>query len=310
MADKVGLLITTTPGDWQDYVAAFTQEWVTKLKHTNSSIKKLPAGGAHGDAQKVVQAALDFQADPYVKVVVTAGTGAALACKANLTKPFVYAAIGDPALSSLVPGVDGNNFTGGNNRQADQAVVQARVDWMLDHGFQEPFVVLGNNDNGKEPFQTAMTYARDYLTSLGLAAKLQTITPQNDIPTLINGLKTRNPPVKSLYVCSDPYLTVNSKVLNDAAHDTTQGSPYINTMFEIEDHMTQHGGNAWFGSDFDELFTKAADYASEIMANTGVPAKLPIFISSLSGGGAAHTGKKKGSKKKGSKKKSKAKKKK
>jgi hypothetical protein len=290
MADKVGLLITTTPGDWQDYVAAFTQEWVTKLKHTNSSIKKLPAGGAHGDAQKVVQAALDFQADPYVKVVVTAGTGAALACKANLTKPFVYAAIGDPALSSLVPGVDGNNFTGGNNRQADQAVVQARVDWMLDHGFQEPFVVLGNNDNGKEPFQTAMTYACDYLTSLGLAAKLQTITPQNDIPTLINSL--------------------NSKVLNDAAHDTTNGSPYINTMFEIEDHMTQHGGNAWFGSDFDELFTKAADYASEIMANTGVPAKLPIFISSLSGGGAAHTGKKKGSKKKGSKKKSKAKKKK
>jgi hypothetical protein len=171
-------------------------------------------------------------------------------------------------------------------------------------------VVLGNNDNGKEPFQTAMTYACDYLTSLGLAAKLQTITPQNDIPTLINSLKTRNPPVKSLYVCSDPYLTVNSKVLNDAAHDTTNGSPYINTMFEIEDHMTRHGGNAWFGSDFDELFTKAADYASEIMANTGVPAKLPIFISSLSGGGAAHTGKKKGSKKKGSKKKSKAKKKK
>jgi ABC-type uncharacterized transport system substrate-binding protein len=302
MADKVGLLITTTPGDWQDYIAAFTDEWVKKLGHTNNSIKKGPSGGAHGNAQEIVQAALAFQADADVKVVVTAGTGAALACKANLTKPFVYAAVGDPALSSLVPEVDGNNFTGGNNRQADQAVVQARVDWMLNHGFQEPFVVLGNNENGKEPFQTAMTHAYNYLTSLGKAVQLQTITPQDVIPTLINNLKAQNPPVESLYVCSDPYLTVNSKALNDAAHDTTHGSPYINTMFEIEDHMTQHGGNAWFGSDFDELFTKAADYASEIMANTGAPAKLPIFISSLSGGGAARTGKK-GSKKESARKK-------
>src|SRR5689334_15499357 len=242
MADKVGLLITTTPGDWQDYVAAFTDEWVKKLGHSASSIKKLPSGGAHGDAAKVVQAALDFEADANVKVVVTAGTGAALACKANLTKPFVYAAVGDPALNSLLPGVNGTNFTGGNNRQADQAVVQARVDWMLNHGFQEPFVVLGNNANGQEPFQTAMTHAYNYLTSLNKTVQLQTITPLNDIPTMISGFKAQNPPIKSIYVCSDPYLTVNSKLLNDEAHDTTHGSPYINTMFEIAEHVNKHGG--------------------------------------------------------------------
>ena len=303
MADKVGLLITTTPGDWQDYIAAFTDEWVRKLGHTNNSIKKLPSGGAHGDAQDIIQAARDFQADADIKVVVTAGTGAALACKANLTKPFVYAAVGDPALNALVPGVDGNNFTGGNNRQADQAVVEARVRWMLDHGFQEPFVVLGNNANGQEPFKTAMDHAYNYLISRQMAAQKQTITPQDDIPTVINALKAQNPPVKSLYVCSDPYLTVNSKVLNNAAHNTAQGSPYINTMFEIKEHMSEHGGNAWFGSDFDELFTKAADYASEIMANTGAPARLPIFISSLSGGGAARISKKRRKKKSARKKK-------
>jgi hypothetical protein len=38
-----------------------------------------------------------------VKVVVTAGTGAALACEEKLTKPFVYAAVGDPQLSCLLP---------------------------------------------------------------------------------------------------------------------------------------------------------------------------------------------------------------
>src|SRR5215475_6938969 len=196
MPDKVGLLITTTPGDWQDYIASFTDVWVRILGHPNNSIKRLPSGGAHGDPQKVVQAARDFQADTDVKVIVTAGTGAALICKTELTKPFVYAAIGDPTLSHLLPGVDGTNFTGGNNRQADEAAVKARVNYMLDHGFQAPFVVLGNNANSQEPFQTAMTHVYNYLNSLGHAVQLQTITPQDSIPTIISGLKAQTPPIK------------------------------------------------------------------------------------------------------------------
>jgi ABC-type uncharacterized transport system substrate-binding protein len=301
MADKVGFLITTTPGDWRDYIKAFTDVWVNKLKHSASSIKKGPPGGAHGDDDDIKNGARAFEADSDVKVIVTAGTGAALICKAELTKPFVYAAVGDPTLSHLVPGVDGTNFTGGNNRQADEAVVKARVKYMLDNGFQAPFVVLGNNENGKEPFQTAMTHAYNYLHSLGYAVQLQTITPLDDIPEIIGAFKAQTPPIKSIYVCSDPYLTVNSKLLNDEAHDTSQGSPYINTMFEIEEHVGEHGGNAWFGSNFLELFETAADYADEIMNHTATPDKLPNYIASLSGGGAAHLSKK-GSKKGGKKK--------
>ena len=235
MVAKVGFLITTTPGDWQDYIDAFTNVWVKKLGHSNNSIQKGPSGGAHGKDKDIKDAARDFEADSDVKVIVTAGTGAALICKAELTKPFVYAAVGDPALSHLLPGVDGTNFTGGNNRQADEAAVKARVNYMLDHGFQAPFVVLGNNANSQEPFQTAMTHAYNYLNSLGHAVQLQTITPQDSIPTIISGLKAQTPPIKSIYVCSDPYLTVNSKLLNDEAHDTTHGSPYIDTMFEIKE---------------------------------------------------------------------------
>jgi ABC-type uncharacterized transport system substrate-binding protein len=297
MADKVGFLITTTPGDWRDYIKAFTDVWVNKLHHSASSIKKGPSGGAHGDHDDIRRGAREFQADPDVKVVVTAGTGAALICKAELTKPFVYAAVGDPALSRLAPVVDGTNFTGGNSRQADEAVVKARVNYMLANGFQAPFVVLGDNENGREPFQTAMTHARNYLHSLGHAVQLQTITPLDDIPTIISAFKTQTPPVKSIYVCSDPYLTVNSRFLNDEAHDTAQGSPYINTMFEIKEHVDEHGGNAWFGSDFLELFEKAAYYAHEIMTQISTPERLPNYIASLSGGGAAHM-RKKGSKKK------------
>jgi hypothetical protein len=303
MVDKVGLLITTTPGDWNDYIQAFTNVWVRKLGHPNNSIKRMPPGGARGDINAIRDAARDFQADADVKVIVTAGTGAAKACQELLRKPFVYAAVGDPTLSRLRPGVDGTNFTGGNNRQADEAVVKARVDWMLNHGFEEPFVVLGNNQNRQEPFQTAMTHAFNYLSLLGQVVQSQTITPQDNIATMIGGFKAQNPPVKSIYVCSDPYLTVNSRALNDAAHNTTQGSPYINTMFEFKEHMNKHGGDAWFGSDFDELFEKAAHYAHEIMTNTATPDQLPNYIAFLSGGGAAHTIKKRSKKKAKTKKK-------
>jgi hypothetical protein len=291
MPDKVGLLITTTPGDWIDYVDAFTNVWVKKLGHPNNSIMRGPPGGAKGKLQEIVQAAQAFEANGDVKVVVTAGTGAAQACQRELTKPFVYAAVGDPGLSGLIPQA-GDNFTGGNNRQADEAVVKARVDWMLKNGFEEPFVVLGNNQNGQEPFQTAMTRAFNYLTSLSQVVRSQTITQEDDIPTVIAGFKAESPPVKSIYVCSDPYLTVNSKLLNDKAHDTTHGSPYINTMFEIKEHKNKHGGDAWFGSDFEELFGRAAHYAHEIILATSTPDKLPIYIASLTGGGAAHTSKK------------------
>ena len=99
MVDKVGFLITTTPGDWQDYIDAFTDVWVKKLGHSNNSIQKGPSGGAHGKDKDIKDAARDFEADSDVKVIVTAGTGAALICKAAITKPFVYASVGDPALS-------------------------------------------------------------------------------------------------------------------------------------------------------------------------------------------------------------------
>src|SRR5262245_2409984 len=125
MVDKVGFLITTTPGDWQDYIDAFTNVWVKKLGHSNNSIQKGPSGGAHGKDKDIKDAARAFEADSDVKIIVTAGTGAALICKAELTKPFVYASVGAPALSHFLPGVGGRNFTGGHNRPADEAGVAA-----------------------------------------------------------------------------------------------------------------------------------------------------------------------------------------
>ena len=60
MADKVGLLITTTPGDWIDYIDAFTDVWVKKLGHSNNSIKRVPSGGARGKSLKKLKRGTRF----------------------------------------------------------------------------------------------------------------------------------------------------------------------------------------------------------------------------------------------------------
>ena len=77
MPDKVGFLIGPKLRDWTRYSQWFSD----KLAH-NIPIMKLPAGGADGDTQKIVDAATTLANDPDIKVIVTAGTGAALACKA------------------------------------------------------------------------------------------------------------------------------------------------------------------------------------------------------------------------------------
>jgi len=277
MPDYIGFLTATTPQDWTRYIQWFNGA----LKH-NIQIKRLPVNGAKGNPQEIAKAATYFANDPDCKVIVTAGTGAALACKlATQTKPFVFASVGDPTLTGLVPGVDGNNFTGGNNRQAVQRVVYSRVDYMLTNPiFQEPFAVIGNNENGKEPANTAMNHAYDRLFRYyGKVARLRTITPhpQDYITTFISALAKEG--IQSLYVCSDLYLTVYSTALNKAAHHAG-----MRTMFEFEEHKYVHGADDYYGSDFQEMFTKAASYVDDILdgAKPGGD-ELPIYTAALKG---------------------------
>jgi putative tryptophan/tyrosine transport system substrate-binding protein len=283
MPDKVGFLIAPKRGDWVRYIDWFSQELI-RVRPTlrPTDIKFLPRGGAHGDPQDIATAAADLVNDPDVKVIVTAGTGAALACKAaTRTKPFVFAAVGDPGLSGLVPPPQ-DNFTGGNNRQAVEWVVNKRVDYMLTNSiFQEPFAVVGNYNN--QPVRTAMDYAyyrlRDHHRKQVAQLDTTTITPQDNIANFISGLRTQG--IKSLYVCSDLYLTVNSEELNREAHKPPTATK-LATMFEFEEHHRVHGADDYYGSDFQEMFTKAANYVNDILDGAR-PVDLPIYIASLSG---------------------------
>jgi ABC-type uncharacterized transport system substrate-binding protein len=270
MTREVGFLIATSPSDWVRYINTFKQALNTPQVH----ITFVPPGGAKGDPQTIAQAAAHLAITS--EVIVTAGTGAALACKgATQTTPIVFASVGDPAISGLIP-QPGGNFTGGSNQQV--TAVGQRVDCMLNSPqpkqFQEIFAVVGNYNN--EPSRSAMTAAFNTLLAKGKQAQLAPINPGQNVDNFVTGLANQG--VKSLYVCSDLYLTAQqSTALNHAAHQHL-----MLTMFEFEEHCTVHGGDLWCGVDFNDLFVEAAGYVDRLLGNPAIRAgDLPIFTTPI-----------------------------
>ena len=268
---QVAILVSTTNDDWKDYIKSFENALKTK-----AVISYHPPGGANGDAATIIETA-EYLAKTNADVIVTAGTGAALALKratAANSKQFVFASVGDPAISGLLP-QPGGNFTGGSNQQV--LLVGERVQYMLSKSFQDPIAVVGNYY--AEPIGTAMRTAHTILLAQGRDARLAPISPGQDISAFIGHLDDQQK-IKSLYVCSDPYLTVNSKELNKAAHKVK-----MKTMFEFEEHKSFHGGDDYYGVSFKELFAKAADYVDQILSSKKKKAgDLPIYLTSKRGG--------------------------
>lgn len=262
--NHVGFLLATSPDDWARYIG-----WFEAALPANVKVTYLPPRGAAGNAQAIADSAVYLA--KYFDVIVTAGTGAALALKAatqNTNAQFVYASVGDPTISGLNP-QSGGKYTGGSNQQV--GLVTRRVNFMLGkpNVFKERFAVVGNYAN--EPAKTAMTAALNKLTDSGKDAQLASIAPGDDIPGFITSLKNQN--VKSLYVCSDLYLTAHSKELNREAHRAQ-----MKTMFEFEEHSLGHGGDDFFGVNFKDLFETAADYVKQILAGRKA-GDLPIYTS-------------------------------
>lgn len=262
MAREVGFLVAAKQSDWGLYIGWFKAKLTTPVH-----ITFLPLGGANGDPGEISDAAKYLAG--HCEVIVTSGSQAALACKAaTQTTPFVFASVGDPAITGLSP-QPGGNFTGCSNQQVK--LVPQRVDEMLAHQFQGPFAVVGNYNI--EPIKSAMMSAVSVLIAKGMQAQLAPITPGDNIDAFISGLKDQG--IKSLYVCSDMFITGVSTELNAKAHAGPAASR-LQTMFEFGEHVTQHGGDLSYGINFKDLFEKTAEYVDSILSGTKA-GDLPIF---------------------------------
>jgi len=263
---NVGFLLATTLEDWQPYIDTFKR---ALPKGVNVTI--LPPNGANGD-QNTIDVTADYLAQ-YFDVIVTATTYAAQSCLRATRKfpdpttkrptPFVFASLGDPIGSGLVPNST-DHFCGGDNQQV-KLVKKRVVDHMLTTAkFKEPFAVVGNPVG---PAKTAMEVALGILAANGQQAQLAPITTGTKPKSLINALKG----VKSLYVCSDLYVTSIASELATAAK-----AAKMKTMWEFAEHKSIHGGDEAFGVDINKLFEEAAWSVGKILNGT-TPGQLGIW---------------------------------
>ncbi len=105
-------------------------------------------------------------------------------------------------------------------------------------------------------------------------AQLASLDPQDDIGEFISDLQRQR--IKSLYVCSDLWITVHSTVLNIEAH-----AAGMKTMWEIEEQKLIHRADDAYGVSFQSMFEMAAEYVDKILRGTQ-PGNLTLYEPPLS----------------------------
>ena len=102
--------------------------------------------------------------------------------------------------------------------------------------------------------------------TLGIEAAIPEIRRVEDIAPVFEVLKGR---VDALYVCADPLLTVSRIRINTLAL-----AARLPTMHGFPDHV-EAGGLMSYGTNFPDLFRRAADYVDKIL-HGAKPADLPV----------------------------------
>jgi putative ABC transport system substrate-binding protein len=199
-----------------------------------------------------------------VDIIVTAGSPQTLAAKhATSVIPIVFAAVGDPVGAGVVESLarPGGNATGLSMQQTDTA--GKRLELLRDViPSLRRLAIMANSDNPSNDMREAQAAAR----ALGLEAVTSEIRRRADIAAAFDALKGR---VEALYICNDPLLGTHR------VHFITLAlGMRLPTMFFSREQV-EAGGLMSYGSNFPDLYRRAADYVDKILRGAK-PADIPV----------------------------------
>lgn len=277
---EIGFLCAATDAAWKPYVDAFINALTPNVFNLDPPNPPNYVS-AQGDSSKYDTLAGQLAAIPNIKVIVTAGTEAALACKKAVLDPVntavVFASAGDPSGCGLVNSLTkptGTNVIGCNNMQVDDTTVKKRISVM---GKKLPpkkkVLVVGHNPPGKPlcVIDNAMKKALNELGAQGIPGQWLA----DDFRTVAN-VKAKLTPLQGevdvLLVCSDPVVNANVSNLITAARSLN-----MRTMHEFREPVDlppPNNGNQCYGPSFVGLFTQAAAIVNQIgiVAQPGIAA--------------------------------------
>ena len=201
-----------------------------------------------------------------VDVIVTSGTAVVVATmQATSVIPIVFAAAGDPVGTGLIASLarPGGNVTGLSTQEADVSGKKLELLREVVPGLGR-LALLGNVGNPSVVLD--MREAQAAARTLGLEVTTLEIRRGEDIVPAFEALNGRE---EALYVVFDALVNTPRIRINTLAL-----AARLPTMHGIRDYV-EAGGLMSYGTNFPDLFRRAADYVDKILRGAK-PADLPV----------------------------------
>jgi ABC-type uncharacterized transport system substrate-binding protein len=264
---RVGFLLASTKRAWSDFLEEFRDALEDALPTTPFKIKFSPA--ANAIKRNYPREAASLARNPQIPIIVTAGSEplwALLELNPPPTKPIVVASAGftrNIPRGVIVSGFGNGQVANGRERfmkfknYVGRGLATMAILYNKDarNAVAEKQEVVRAAGEGANPVATRDLEVADGATAF-------------DIVALIHALDTAV--VKSLYVCTDPLLTMHRDAINTAAIQKQ-----FPTMYQFRQHV-EAGGLMSYGPDFTRLFRDAASLVGGFLGPDNQP--LPALV--------------------------------
>jgi len=262
---RVGFLLASTKRAWSDFIEEFrdaldeavstTPFKITFSQPANANYTNYPAA-----ARRLLQ-------NNQIRIIVTAGSEPLMALLQEApktpTKPVVVA-------SAAMRRNNPNNVTlsGFLNGQVDTAA--ARFNKFKQYAGDLATMAILYNSSAENAVQEQKKVEEEARIA-GVTTKLVAISNGTSAFDVMTGITQLEAAIKSLYVCTDPLLTMHRDAINAAAIQKQ-----LPTMYQFRQHV-EAGGLMSYGPNFTELFRGAAAIVGSFLENES--ARLPALES-------------------------------
>jgi putative tryptophan/tyrosine transport system substrate-binding protein len=260
----IGLLVSSTPADESQRIAAFTQR-LHQLGWIDGRTVAIALRAAESRPERVSDIAAEF-VRLNVDIIATSGTQIVAALKqATSTIPIVFAVAGDPVGNGLVASLarPGGNVTGLSLLQAETAGKRLELLREVVPGLRR-LAIMGNFSN--LPIGLELDEVKEMTGKIGLELTSHDIRRPEDIALAFEALKGR---AQALYVIPDALIIPNRTRIIILAVGAR-----LPTIFNSREYVKE-GALLSYGPNFPDLFRRAADYVDKILRGAK-PADLPV----------------------------------
>ena len=262
---RIGFLDASTASGSAVLVAAFRQE-LRKLGWIEGKSIIIEYRFAEQKAERQLELAGDLvrlKAD----LIVVSGTPAALAAKrATTTIPIVMASVGDPVTAGLVASLarPGGNVTGNSSLLTELTTKRLEV-------LKNTVPTLARVGLLRLPGQSDSLQLKDLgPAALALKLNLEEVEAHPNAKSLESAFQTATQKqVNAMMTLSNPRFFAERKRIVELA------SKYRLPAIYPQDEYVEAGGLMSYGTDYDDLYRRAAVYVDKILRGAQ-PADLPV----------------------------------